>query len=242
LRWSAGTTQLQSADVSVASPTVARGPRPFLIAHRGGNALADLQTAEAIGVELVEADVRLYRGRLEVRHLKTVGPLPILWDRWQLAAPWRPRLELGELLAATAPGTELLLDLKGRRLALTEKVVDAILPFLGVRRFTVCARSWKLLEPFADLPVRRVHSIGSMRQLKRLLGRVGDGRLEGISIHQKLLDRQRVDLVRSVSDLILTWPVNHPARARELLDLGVDGLITDEIQRLTQAGVLEAAG
>ena len=228
--------------MSVASPTVDRGLHPFLIAHRGGNALADLQIAEANGVEFVEADLRLYRGRLEVRHLKTVGPLPILWDRWQLAAPWHPRLELGALLAATAPETELLLDLKGRRLALAEKVLEAVVPFLGVRRFTVCARSWKLLEPFADLPVRRVHSIGSMRQLRRLIGRVGDGRLEGISIHQKLLDRERIDLVRSVSDLILTWPVNHPERARELLGLGVDGLITDELQRLAQAGVLEAAG
>ena len=50
-----------------------------------------------LGADLVEADVRLYRGRLEVRHLRTVGPLPILWDRWQLAAPRRRRLQLAEL-------------------------------------------------------------------------------------------------------------------------------------------------
>ena len=227
--------------MSVASTTVDRGLHPFLVAHRAGNRLADLKGAEALGVSLVEADVRLFRGRLEVRHLKTVGPIPILWDRWQLAAPWRPRLELGELLDATAPETELLLDLKGARLELAERVHDAISPCVGVRRFTVCARSWKLLAPFAELPVRRIHSVGSERQLRRLLQRVEEGRLEGISIHEKLLHRESIDSLRAVADVVMTWPVNQPERARELLRLGVHGLITDDAGLLARERVLEAA-
>jgi hypothetical protein len=224
----------------VATTTVDRGLHPFLVAHRAGNRLADLRFAEELGVGLVEADIRLFRGRLEVRHLKTVGPLPILWDRWELAAPWRPRLDLGDLLEATAPETELLLDLKGVRLELAARVLDAIAPHLGSRRFTICARRWRLLAPFADLPVRRVHSVGSRRQLNRLLRRIGQGRLEAISIHQNLLDRESVATLRTVADCIMTWPVNHPERARELLGLGVDGLITDDARRLAAAGVLEA--
>jgi hypothetical protein len=65
-------------------------------------------------VPFVEADLHLYAGRLEIRHLKTLGPLPILWDRWSLAPPWAPRLLLDRLLGAMAPGTHLMLDLKGR--------------------------------------------------------------------------------------------------------------------------------
>jgi hypothetical protein len=225
--------------VSAASTTTDRGLHPFLVAHRAGNRLADLRTAEELGVAVVEADIRLFRGRLEVRHLKTVGPVPILWDRWELAAPWRPRLELGDLLAATAPETELLLDLKGRRIEVAEAVRSTISPFLGARRFTVCARSWRLLAAFAGLPVRCVHSVGSERQLRRLLSRIGEGRLEGIAIHQSLLDRESVAALRAVADLIITWPVNHPDRARELLRLGVDGLITDNADRLATAGILE---
>lgn len=227
--------------MSVASTTGDRGLHPFLVAHRAGNRLADLKRAEALGVSLVEADVRLFRGRLEVRHLKTVGPIPILWDRWQLAAPWRPRLELGELLDATAPETELLLDLKGARLELAEGVRDAISPCVGVRRFTVCARSWKLLATFAELPVRRIHSVGSERQLRRLLRRVDEGRLDGISIHEKLLHRESIDSLRAVADIVMTWPVNQPERARELLRLGVHGLITDDAGLLARERVLEAA-
>jgi len=224
----------------VASSTSDRGLHPFLVAHRAGNQLGDLKTAEELGVAFVEADIRLFRGRLEVRHLKTVGPIPILWDRWQLAAAWRPRLELVQLLEATAPETELLLDLKGRRIEIAEAVRKTISPFLGARRFTVCARSWRLLDAFAGLPVRCVHSVGSARQLRRLLSRIGEGRLEGISVHQRLLDGESVAALRAVSDLIMTWPVNHPDRAEELLRLGVDGLITDDANRLATATVLKA--
>ena len=220
--------------------TTEDGRNPFLVAHRAGNRLADLRAAEALGAALVEADVRLYRQRLEVRHLKTVGPLPIFWDRWQLAAPWRPRLQLHELLDSTAPGTELLLDLKGPRVRLGKQVLDVIRPHFGVRRFTVCARWWRLLEPFADAPVRRVHSVGNARQLRRLLDRFTGRRLDGISIHEDLLDRESVTSLRAVADVIMTWPVNRPERARELLGLGIDGLITDDVAGLASAGLLEA--
>src|SRR6188508_3273249 len=84
---------------------------PFIVAHRAGNDLARLRRAERVRPGLVEADVHLFRGRLEVRHLKTLGPLGVLWDRWYLAPPGTPRLELHELLAAT--DTALMLDLKG---------------------------------------------------------------------------------------------------------------------------------
>ncbi|MDH4103243.1 MAG: glycerophosphodiester phosphodiesterase [Thermoleophilia bacterium] len=220
--------------------TKAGGRSPFLVAHRAGNYLADLKAAEQLGVGQIEADVRLHRGKLEVRHLKTIGPLPILWDRWKLAAPWHPRLQLHELLSALAPETDLLLDLKGPRKELGTRVLDAIRPYLGERDFTVCARSWRVLETFAGLSVRRVHSVGSARQLRRLQLRFAGERLDGISIHERLLDRDSVASLRVIADVIMTWPVNVPERARELVRLGVDGLITDDVAGLVHAGVLEA--
>ena len=47
---------------------------PLAIAHRSGNHLERLQPAVAAGADLIEADVWLHRGKLEVRHLKTLGP------------------------------------------------------------------------------------------------------------------------------------------------------------------------
>ena len=197
----------------------------FVVAHRAGNDLALLQEAEQLGVELIEADVRLWRGRLEVRHLKTMGPLPILWDRWRLANPFAPRLGLRELLAAARGSTELLLDLKGRDQRLSELVLAQLPPG---RQVTVCARSRRLLEPFAELEhVRLLQSVGSIRQLRTLLGTADGLVLDGVSIHERLLDERVAAELLRYGATVLTWPVNTLQRARELALLGVHGLISD---------------
>ena len=165
-----------------------------------------------------------------MRHLKTLGPVPVLWDRWRLASPLAPRLRLDELLASTSPGTELMLDLKGRRTRLSTEVIARLEPRLGQRQVTVCSRSWRLLEPFEGLPgVRVVHSVGSERQLQALLRLGRRRRLQGISIHERLLTPTTVAEIREVADLVMTWPANASGRVRELVAMGVDGLITDRL-------------
>jgi hypothetical protein len=192
-----------------------------VVVHRGANRLEPRPVAH--GSLLAEADVRLYRGRLEIRHLKTLGPIPLYWDRRELRARWRPRLLLGELLAATA-GEELMLDLKGRSPRVAELAARAIGADPEPWRFTVCARSWPLLDRFAELPVRRVHSVGTRRQLTRLLAR---GRVDCVSVHERLLDPAVMPRLRGVAATVLSWPVNDARRAAELVALGVSGLITD---------------
>lgn len=198
----------------------------FVVAHRAGNDLARLQEAEQLAVALVEADVRLWHGRLEVRHLKTVGPLPILWDRWRLANPFAPRLELRELLAEARHDTQLLLDLKGRNPRLAELVLDT-LP--DDRPVTLCARSRKLLEPFVGREhVRLFQSVGSRRQLRALLRDTGARPLDGVSIHERLLDDSVVAELRRRGSTVMSWPVNSVQRAHELGLIGVHGLISDD--------------
>jgi glycerophosphoryl diester phosphodiesterase len=201
---------------------------PSLIAHRAGNDLARLRKAETLGFELVEADVRLWRGRAEIRHLKTLGPIPILWDRWELASPLAPRLALGQLLEAVGPRTELLLDLKGRDPRLSKLVLGEL---AGRRtRVTVCARRWRLLEPFAAHPgVRTIHSVGTTWELVRLRRRFSGRRVGGISIHERLLDAATLADLRRLTSFVMTWPVNSVHRAHELMALGVDGLISDDL-------------
>jgi hypothetical protein len=208
--------------------------RPFVIAHRSGNGLDALRDAERLGVPCVEADLRLFRGRVEVRHLKSVGPLPLFWDRWRVAAPWLPRLALAELLRATGSQTELVLDLKGRNPALGRRVAEAIEPHAPARRFIVCARSTSQLEPFLELPVRRFESVGNARQLRRLLRR--GTAAHGVSIHARLLDEGVVRQLREVTEAIFTWPVNRVDDAASLAALGVDGLISDAPNLLLAEG------
>ena len=222
-----------------ASGGARRQGSPFFVAHRAGNDLARLHDAEELGLDLVEADVHLFHRRLEVRHLKTLGPIPFLWDRWRLGNPLAPRLLLDELLAATGPGTELMLDLKGGDPRLATGVFAALRPTLGTRHVTVCARAWALLEPFEGLPgVRTIHSVGNARQLRELLRRSDGHRLQGISIHERLLDPATMDELRRAADLVMTWPANAASRARELVAMGVDGLITDRLDLVGELGPL----
>jgi glycerophosphoryl diester phosphodiesterase len=215
---------------------------PFLVAHRAGNHLELLRAAEAEHRgAVVETDVNLFRGRLEVRHLKTLGPLPLFWDRWEFAPPWRPRLLLSELLAAAAPETELMLDLKGQDPRLAERVIETLEPYLGERRVTICTRAWPLLESFEGLPVRRIHSVGTAKQLRALIRGSSTRRIEGVSIHERLLDLAAVTELRRVAGVVMTWPVNDLPRATELVRLGVDGLISDRPSVISGLAAPEAA-
>ena len=209
---------------------------PFVVAHRAGNDLLLLQQAERSRAALVEADVHLFAGRLEVRHLKTVGPLPLLWDRWAVAPPWTPRLELHTLLRAASPGTELMLDLKGRDRRLGDRVAAALSAHAPGRAITVCARSWRLVDPLRDLPdVRLVRSIGGRRGLASLLAARRDERLDGVSIHRRLLTPAVVAELKRRAAVLMTWPIATAAEARELAAWGVDGVITEDFGRLAPA-------
>jgi glycerophosphoryl diester phosphodiesterase len=205
---------------------------PFLVAHRAGNRPDTLREASRHRGVAIEADVRLVRDRLEVRHLKRAGPLPLLWDRWELAAGWRPRATISDVLRQADPETALIFDLKGSHPRLAELLRDAIAPELGTRQITVCARSWGLLEAFDGLPVARIASVGSARQLTAFLRGFSGATVDGVSIHERLLDLAAVRKLRDVCDVIMTWPVNTSERATELLRLGVDGLISDQPERI----------
>jgi len=223
------------------------------VAHRAGNDLALLAAAAAIGADLYEADLALDSGQVDVRHLRTLGPVPLLWDRWRLVRASAPRLALPELLAA-AGDLPLLLDLKGAHPALAV-AVRAALP--NDRPYWVCSRGWRQLEVFRGLEhVRVVHSVGSARELRALPGELaryygpaqpgtawpgtaagGCTPAGGVSVHARLLSPSVVARLHTLTPLVLSWPVNTPRRLAQLPGWGVDGAITDSpdvLRRLRQ--------
>ena len=210
------------------------GARPLLVAHRAGNDLARLRQAEAAGVDLIEADVWLYRRRLELRHLKTLGPVPVLWDRWFLAPGWGPRLRLTDLLAAARPETALLLDLKGFDPRLSAHLLAAMDEAAASRHIIVCSRNWRLLSPFAGHPrIGAIRSVGSERQLQAVwahLPAAGDaGVASAVSIHARLLTPAVVAALRARSTAVIPWAVADEAHARQLLAWGVVGINGDDL-------------
>ncbi len=209
--------------------------RPITIAHRAGNELSLLRQAEAAGVDMVEVDLWFYRGRLEVQHLKTLGPAPILWDRWRLAPSWLPRLQLVDLLEAVGEETTLLIDLKGRDRRLPEALVAAVERQRVQGWHVVSSQSWSLLDALGRAPgSSAVYSIGNRRQLRKVWSRLDHMEHPAVSIHQRLLDAATVRALKERSTSIITWPVNDERRKEELVAWGVDGIISDNLELLRQ--------
>ena len=204
--------------------------RPLAIAHRAGNSLAGLHSANELGADVIECDVHQHRGHLEVRHLKTAGPLPFLWDRWELASAWAPRLGLGELLEADRHGATFMLDLKGRSTSAARAVAELLHDSGHHREVVVCGRYWPSVEVLAQLPfVRPVLSARTRGELARLRSRVTtDPAPYGVSVHLSLLDAPLVaELHRSV-EIVMSWPINDLRTLDAALGLGVSGIISDE--------------
>ncbi|MGD9958703.1 glycerophosphodiester phosphodiesterase [Nocardioides sp.] len=205
------------------------------VAHRAGNSLAGLHLANLLGADVIECDVHHHRGRLEVRHLKTAGPLPFLWDRWELVPASTPRLGLQELLEADAHGSTFMLDLKGPG-SRTGVAVARLLHDLGLRRrLLVCGRQWSAVEAVADLDyVNPVLSARTSRELAALWPRLSRRSFHGVSVHRSLLDLDVVSRLRSSVEVVMTWPINDVQSLEQMVDLGVNAIISDNPEVLMQ--------
>jgi glycerophosphoryl diester phosphodiesterase len=207
--------------------------RPLAIAHRAANHLDKLREAADLGADLVECDVWLYRGRLEVRHLKTLGPIPILWDRWKLVSARAPRLELPPVLDALSGPAGVMLDLKGMDRRMPDELVRALEDYGRDRPLVACARNWHLLEPLEEQPhISVLYSVGSAWQLARLRRRIANGRRHDVSVHRRLLSPEVVEELKGSADTLVTWPVNDDETLDRVLGWGVDGVITDSFDVL----------
>ena len=209
------------------------------IAHRAGNDLAALRSAVELGVDVLEADVHVRAGRLEVRHSKHLRPLPLLWDRGpaglELTRASLPQLELGAVLAALDGTTAVMLDLKGPGQvgARVAELVHAAAPSAPV---LACSRWWPGLRAFADLPwVRPVLTARTALEMRRLRRRLAVGPAPyGVSLHGSLLSRPVVARLRDQVEVVMTWGVNDLDALRDVVTLGVNGVISDDADVLQQ--------
>lgn len=200
---------------------------PLVVAHRAGNDPARLAEAAA-HADVAEADVHLRRGRLELRHAKSLGPLPLRWERWYLVDPATEPLVLEDLLPLVPASLDLLLDLKGPDPRLGPAAMRATTGWRASRPLTVSSRVWRAADALLGTPgVRVLHSVGSARQLRALLRRYRPGALEGVSIDRALLTPSVVSLLRARAPQVWSWPVNDRTSARALAGWGVTGLISD---------------
>jgi hypothetical protein len=230
-------------------------PPVLAVAHRAGNSLPALRDAVALGVDVIECDVHDHRGRLEVRHLKSAGPLPFLWDRWELVPASAPRLVLEEVLqevvAADARGITFMLDLKGARTSAARALATALHDGGHHGPVLVCSRFWRGVDVVGALPyVLPVLSARTGPELALLRRRLARSRrapssappVFGVSLHLGLLEPDVVAELRRAVARVLTWPVNDLATLDAVLDLGVNGVTSDEHTVLAELVRRNASG
>jgi glycerophosphoryl diester phosphodiesterase len=203
--------------------------RPFVIGHRAGNHLPKAERAIRRGVDMLEADVWRYHKRLEVRHLKTLGPLPILWDRWELAPGWTPRLHVDQLLEATPADVPIMFDLKGEDPHLTVDIIKAMRENFSDRPIIMCTRFWIQLDRIAREPdVTRIYSVGDQKERDGIFGRLETLRYPAVSIRKNLVTPSLMRRFDEAGAVVMSWGATTRDEADLLLSLGVDGLTVSE--------------
>ena len=217
---------LSTFDPSVAS-------RPILVAHRGGNSRRLLRAAIAAGVDWIEVDLWWHFGRIVARHDPAVWRLPLTYGRWRVAVAPLRLITLDELLDAIA-GTpiRLLLDLKGRAADLPGALATALQRRDALPRVALCSQEWGPLDAARRLePALHVFfSLGREEHVPAYLDRLAAGAAPPFtSISHRLLTPDRVAELHRHGVTMIAWTVNQPARARELVSWGVDGITSDSL-------------
>ncbi|MDQ4044804.1 MAG: hypothetical protein M3173_05075 [Chloroflexota bacterium] len=203
--------------------------RPLVIAHRAGNQPARAKRAIERGVDMLEADVWRYRKNLEVRHLKTLGPLPILWDRWELRPGWTPRLHLAELLRETPPTIPIMLDLKGRDPNLAADILETMRQEHIEHEIVMCTRNWLHLDRIHDAgDVHRIYSVGSQQERDAIFSRVETMEHPAVSIHHDLVTPALMRRFDEAGVTVISWGATTRTEVDLLLSLGIDGITVSE--------------
>jgi hypothetical protein len=208
---------------------------PVLIAHRAGNNLDVARNTAAAGVDIVEADLWLYQGRLEVRHSKTIGPLPLRCDRWWIQFYPPPCLQLEDLLRGVDTNTTIMLDLKGRHPDLPQRLLEVCRRERPGQQILVCSRTWTYLEVLRHEPdVDVVYSIGNRRQLTQAWKMLEQEGYDAVSIHNELLTPETTRKLLERVPAIITWPINDRVKLELVNNLGVTGVISDSLELLSE--------
>ena len=218
------------------------------IGHGGASALAPANTiasfdaAKEIGVDVIEFDVRAFRGRLVLAH--TI-----------LQAHRGGNLTLREALRHLSTrgfaGTEFHVDVKhtGCELALLDSLLHAGL----LTRTVICSQVAGVLDCVRSVePGARVgisvggHVARASRRWRhwrtQVLGGIQAGRWNALMAQHRLIDHRLLDDVTARSGRVYAWTVNERRAITALRELGVHGVATADPRLFSAASEAMHAG
>lgn len=203
-------------------------PKPFASAHRAGNSRHQAMAAIEAGADLLETDIWLHKGKLELRHKQTLGCLPILWEKWAIAPGWTPRYHLRELLQDVPDDVLLFLDFKGEEMDLGPEVVKELQRSAPNRLVAICGRNYPQLQTIADEPnIICFYSVGSEEEWPIARPLIAASHPPALSLEASLATPERINWMNSIGGTVVCWNVANEQQMNDLRELGVDGFTTD---------------
>lgn len=195
-----------------------------IIAHRVTDIMEGKKALD-FGVDFVEIDVakQFLFPRFVVRHNGVMGKLgtgPLL------ASIFMPSIQ-----------RKLFLDLKHTNISRNfAKKLSTLLKTLKVKNVRVCGLEWKVVsEVCKDNGLLPFYSIYTSRQLKKIEKSLL--RLEkpaGFSVYFPLINKVLIEKLKKHGE-VWAWTVNDPQIAKDLVKMGVSGIITDNWKEITKA-------
>lgn len=206
------------------------------IAHRTPATAERCAALGAAGATVFEIDVQSNGSDLVVSHYLPVHPLlpRVRRDRVHFTVRRRGRLEpeLAATIDALPAGAEILLDLKvdiGPAAHVLVERVAAAGP--DPARCYASTKGWATLPALAAAGYRTWRTIGDAAALTAALAmpELAD---DAVTVKHTLLTAEVVAKLRDRGPRVMTWTVNDLARARQVIELGVDGVTTDSMDVL----------
>lgn len=222
---------------------------PIAFAHRGGrahhpdNTLVAFGHALEQGVRGLESDVWITEdgvavldhdgivgSRIRRRSIRTVS-------RSQLPAHI-PTLE--ELYATHGTDFDLSLDVKDPEAAPAVVAVARAAGDAAITRLWLCHHDWEQVASWRRLDphVRLVDSTRTRRikeGTERRAAALRNAGIDAVNLHERDWSGGLVALFHRFERYAFGWDAQHPHQLDQLLDMGIDGLFSDHVDRLRAA-------
>jgi glycerophosphoryl diester phosphodiesterase len=222
---------------------------PIAFAHRGASAHAPENTLEAfalglrLGASGLESDVWLTADGVAVLdHDGIVGRRP---RRRSIALVERRHLPvhvptLEELYATCGTDFDLSLDVKDPAAAATVVAVARAAGDGALSRLWLCHPSWQQVAEWRALaPEVRLVDSTRLSRIKEgperraaTLAQVG---IDAVNLHNSQWTGGLTTLFHRFEVLAFGWDAQLPRELDELLDMGIDGVYSDHVDRMTDA-------
>ncbi|MGH9000900.1 MAG: glycerophosphodiester phosphodiesterase [Acidimicrobiia bacterium] len=222
-----------------------RAQTPITFAHRGGrgdapeNSIAAFSRSLALGARGLESDARLSGdGEVVLIH---GSALRQRWRRLPVRELSANRLaemgvsRLDDLYAECGSNYELSLDLKDPEVV--APLVEVAARAEATERLWLCSNDLDVLERVRrDHPaVRVVHSMGRGARsdgLERHVAALAASGVAALNLHEAAWTLGLVTLTRRFGLLSFAWDAQEARRIRALLDMGVDAVYSDHVERM----------